>query len=124
MLVDFGPCQSGYHVGCLGRVKGAGHLLNISNARALEDHPRNVPDDIFGSAPPANGGIVMVNFYPGYLSEETAPEASAGFAEEARFKALYAGQPDRIEVAFMSWDAGHPRPETPVATALLITLNI
>src|ERR1044072_6967121 len=67
-----------------------------SNARALEAHPRNVPDDILKRLP-ANGGIVMVNFYPGYLAEDVRSWNASRAAEEARFKTLYVGQPDRIE---------------------------
>lgn len=38
-------------------------------ARALVDHPRNVPDDVLKRLP-ANGGVVMVTFIPSFLSNE------------------------------------------------------
>ncbi|MGI9200229.1 MAG: dipeptidase [Woeseiaceae bacterium] len=38
-------------------------------ARALVDHPRNVPDDVL-SRLPENGGVVMVTFIPSFLSKE------------------------------------------------------
>lgn len=38
-------------------------------ARALVDHPRNVPDDVLLRLP-KNGGVVMVTFIPSFLSKE------------------------------------------------------
>jgi len=38
-------------------------------ARALVDHPRNVPDDVLKRLP-ANGGVVMVTFIASFLSQE------------------------------------------------------
>ncbi len=38
-------------------------------ARALVDHPRNVPDDVLKRLPD-NGGVVMVTFIPSFLSQE------------------------------------------------------
>jgi len=38
-------------------------------ARALVDHPRNVPDDVLQRLP-QNGGVVMVTFVPSFLSQE------------------------------------------------------
>ena len=34
----------------------------------MADHPRNVPDDVLKLVK-ANNGVVMVNFYPAYLTE-------------------------------------------------------
>jgi membrane dipeptidase len=42
-------------------------MFSHSSARALCDHPRNVPDSIL-SRVKANGGVVMVNFYPLFIS--------------------------------------------------------
>ena len=47
-------------------------IFSHSSARALDDHPRNVPDDILRLTA-ANGGVVMVNFYTGHLSERCPP---------------------------------------------------
>jgi membrane dipeptidase len=38
-------------------------------ARALVDHPRNVPDDVLKRLP-ENGGVVMITFIPSFLSQE------------------------------------------------------
>jgi membrane dipeptidase len=43
-------------------------IFSHSSARAIVDHPRNVPDDILRLVG-KQGCVVMVNFYPGYVSE-------------------------------------------------------
>ena len=44
-------------------------IYSHSNARALADHVRNVPDSILARLP-RNGGVVMVTFVPGFISQE------------------------------------------------------
>jgi membrane dipeptidase len=43
-------------------------IFSHSSARALTDHPRNVPDAILQRLP-ENGGVVMVTFVPSFVSE-------------------------------------------------------
>ena len=88
-------------------------LFTHSDARALADHPRNVPDDVLKLLP-ANGGVVMVNFYLGHLSPEYIQWSSAKAAEDARLKALYVGQPDRRDAAMKAWMDAHAAPRADV----------
>jgi membrane dipeptidase len=89
-------------------------IFSHSSARALDDHPRNVPDDILKLVA-ANGGVVMVNFYTGYVSDEVRKRNAEGAAEEARLKSLYVGQPDKRDAAMKAWAAAHPVPAVTVA---------
>ena len=43
-------------------------IFSHSSARALTDHPRNVPDAILRRMP-ENGGVVMVTFVPSFINE-------------------------------------------------------
>jgi membrane dipeptidase len=89
-------------------------MFSHSSARGIVDHPRDVPDDVLRLVA-ANNGVVMVNFYPGYVSEARRRWEADRAAEQARyntppFGGLYIGQPERAKAALAEWDRAHPKP--------------
>ena len=67
MLVDLSHVSDATMVDAIS-VSRAPVFFSHSSARALANHVRNVPDSILKMVR-ANGGVVMVNFNPGFVSE-------------------------------------------------------
>jgi len=106
MLVDLAHVSDATMVDAI-RVSRAPVLFSHSSARALCDHVRNVPDSILRMVK-ANGGVVMVNFYPTFVSEAVR---AYGDSVTARSRALRAAGVDSAAIAdsVKGWDARAPR---------------
>jgi membrane dipeptidase len=94
-------------------------IFSHSSARALVDHPRDVPDEVLQLVV-RNRGVVMVNFFPGYVSEARRRWDAERAAEQARdssppFGGLFIGQPERIAAALRAWEQAHPKPRATIA---------
>ena len=84
-------------------------IFSHSSAAGVNAHPRNVPDDVLRLLP-ANGGVVMVNWVPGFISPEVWRWDGLRSAEEARLKSVNRASRAAVAAGVTAWEAANPRP--------------
>lgn len=114
MIVDISHVSDATMAAVLAATK-APVIASHSSARAVADRPRNIPDTLLRGIA-ENGGVVMVNFYPAFLSTawNEWDNARTAFVKASGLPATPAGP--RSTPALVAWEREHPEPRVDVRT--------
>jgi membrane dipeptidase len=107
MLVDLSHVSPATMAAAM-KVSTAPVIFSHSSSRAVTNVPRNVPDDML-RALAQNGGVVMVTFVPGFVSETVAAYNRTEDAERARLAPGLNNDTAAIDKAIEEWRKTHPR---------------
>jgi membrane dipeptidase len=92
-------------------------IASHSSSRAIADHPRNMSDDML-KALAKNGGVVMVNFYDGFLDPRKARLALQSRAMEDELKLKYPNDTKRVQDEIEAWRKANDPGKTPLSVLM------
>lgn len=89
-------------------------IFSHSAAKAVQERPRNVPDDVLVRLKD-NGGVIMVFFAEDAVTETVAAWHREQAAQKARLDYDHPDRPDLVEKGLADWRAANPQPHANVA---------
>ncbi len=89
------------------RISKAPIIFSHSSARAIADHTRNVPDSILRLTA-KNGGVVMVNFYSGFVVPESAERRKDMFNVSRKLREKHGDDEAGYRAELRRWQLANP----------------
>ena len=91
------------------RITKAPVIYSHSSARAISDHPRNVPDDALPLVK-KNNGVIMVNFYSGFIAPGAAERGRMRDEKREEWEKELQDE-EKVTELVKKWELAHPMPQ-------------
>lgn len=92
-------------------------IASHSSCRNLANHTRNITDDML-RALKKNGGVIMINFYDGFLDPRKAEVTMRARAKQEELTGQYPNDAKRVDEEMRKWRAANPMPKTPLSVLI------